>query len=554
MLFSENLQLLIINQKNTKMRLSTSQSFRIYSVALFLLASTGFSSVTAQTKPAANVTEAELYRPNFHFTPQKGWMNDPNGMFYADGYYHLYFQHYPEKNVWGPMHWGHAISKDMIKWEEQPIAIYPDKEKYIFSGSAVVDTQNTSGFGVGGKGPIVAIYTLHDMEKGKDGKLDTEQQDIAYSNDGGFTYKKFDAGNPVVKNPGIRDFRDPKVSWDEARKQWIMVVAASDRDHFYGSKDLKNWQFLSEFGKDLGAHESVWECPDFFSIKVEGTNEKKWVLLQSLGQGAANGGSGTQYYVGDFDGKQFTVDSNFEQRIKREKAVWIDYGKDNYAGVTWNNIPTSDGRRLFIGWMVSLDYGGSVPTNAWRSSMTTPREMQLIKKGKEYSLISNPVKEINKYISKSIKNKTLKGKGKLELFDASKIDLRQAIISFDLKNLKQDTYTFTLSNAVGESLTFGLNNSENYLFVDRSKAGKIDFSEKFASIVHKAKLDKSQKAATFKVVLDKTSIEIFYNNGEKVMTEIFFLNQPFNSISASSNQGIEISNLVFNQLSINQNQ
>jgi len=551
MLFSENLQLLIIN--HIKMRLTTSQSFRIYSAALFLLASSGVSSVKAQTKSVANVTEAELYRPNFHFTPKKGWMNDPNGMFYADGYYHLYFQHYPEKNVWGPMHWGHAISKDMIKWEEQPIAIYPDKEKYIFSGSAVVDTQNTSGFGVGGKAPIVAIYTLHDMEKGKDGKLDTEQQDIAYSTDGGFTYKKFDAGNPVVKNPGIRDFRDPKVSWDEARKQWIMVVAASDRDHFYGSKDLKNWQFLSEFGKDLGAHESVWECPDFFPIKVEGTNEKKWILLQSLGQGAANGGSGTQYYVGDFDGKQFTVDSNFEQRIKREKAVWIDYGKDNYAGVTWNNISTSDGRRLFIGWMVSLDYGGSVPTNAWRSSMTTPREMQLIKKGNEYSLISNPVKEINKYVSKSIQNKTLKGKGKLELFDSKKIDLRQAIISFDLKNLKQDTYTFILSNAIGESLTFGLNNAENYLFVDRSKAGKIDFSEKFASIVHKAKLDKNQKEATFKIVLDKTSIEIFYNNGEKVMTEIFFLNQPFNSISASSKEGIEISNLVFNQLSINQN-
>jgi fructan beta-fructosidase len=538
------------------MKLSQLQSLAICSTAVFFMASFEFSSVMAQTKPVTdpNSTEAELYRPNFHFTPKKGWMNDPNGMFYADGYYHLYFQHYPEKNVWGPMHWGHAISKDMIKWEEQPIAIYPDKEKYIFSGSAVVDTHNTSGFGIGGKAPIVAIYTLHDMEKGKDGKLDTEQQDIAYSTDGGFTFKKFDEGNPVVKNPGIRDFRDPKVSWDDARKQWIMVVAASDRDHLYGSKDLKNWKFLSEFGKDLGAHESVWECPDFFQIKVEGTNEKKWVLLQSLGQGAANGGSGTQYFVGDFDGINFIVDANFEQRIKKEKAVWIDYGKDNYAGVTWNNIPASDGRRLFIGWMVSLDYGGSVPTNAWRSSMTTPREIQLIKKGNEYNLISNPVKEINKYVSKSIKTKSLKSKGKLAFLESSKANFAQSIISFDLKNLKQDTYSFTLSNGIGESLTFGLNNSENYLFVDRSKAGKIDFSDKFASIVHKAKLDKNQKEATFKVILDKTSIEIFYNNGEKVMTEIFFLNQPFNSISASSKEGIEIANLVFNQLSINQNQ
>jgi len=526
----------------------------IKQLSLAFLSSIALSTVSSgwnTTIAQANATEDQLYRPNFHFTPKKGWMNDPNGMFFLDGYYHLYFQHYPEKNVWGPMHWGHAISKDLIKWEEQPIAIYPYKEKYIFSGSAVVDTHNTSGFGIGGKAPIVAIYTLHDMEKGKDQKLDTEQQDIAYSNDGGFTYKKFDEGNPVVKNPGIRDFRDPKVSWDETHKQWIMVVAASDRDHLYASKDLKNWKFLSDFGKDLGAHESVWECPDFFSIKVQETNEIKWVLLQSLGQGSPNGGSGTQYFVGDFDGINFKVDKNFEERIKKEKAVWVDYGKDNYAGVTWNNVPTSDGRRLFIGWMVSLDYGGSVPTNGWRSSMTTPREVQLIKKGNEYSLISNPVKEINKYISKTIKVKTLKGKENVSVLESGKIDLTQAIINFNLKNAKEDIYSFTLSNAIGESLTFGLNNKENYLFVDRTKAGKIDFSDKFASKIQKADLNGTQKEAFFKIILDKTSIEIFYNNGEKVMTEIFFLNQPFTSISASSKEGIEISNLVINQLNIN---
>lgn len=533
------------------MRLTKLQSLA-FSTTVFFMASLEFSSVQAQTVTTAEVTEAKLYRPHFHFTPQKNWMNDPNGMFYADGYYHLYFQHYPEKNVWGPMHWGHAISKDMIKWEHQPIAIFPDKEKYIFSGSAVVDTHNTSGFGVGGKAPIVAIYTLHDMEKGRDEKLNTEQQDIAYSTDGGFTFKKFDEGNPVVKNPGIRDFRDPKVSWDEVHKQWIMVVAASDRDHFYSSKDLKSWKFLSEFGKDLGAHESVWECPDFFQIKVEGTNEKKWVLLQSLGAGTPNGGSGTQYFVGDFDGTNFVVDPNFEQRIKREKAVWIDYGKDNYAGVTWNNIPSSDGRRLFIGWMVSLDYGGSVPTNAWRSSMTTPREIRLIKKGADYSLISNPVKEINNYISKSIKVKSLKGKGKVTVVESGKIDLTQAIIDFNLKNVKQDSYNFTLSNAAGESLTFGLNVKENYLFVDRTKAGKIDFSDRFASKIHKAQLDGNSKEATFKILLDKTSIEIFYNNGEKVMTEIFFLEQPFTELSVISNEGIEVNNLVISQLSVSQ--
>ncbi|MCV9927858.1 glycoside hydrolase family 32 protein [Flavobacterium sp. LS1R49] len=510
-----------------------------------------YSAVAQTTAISISTTsEEQMYRPNFHFTPKKGWMNDPNGMFYADGYYHLYFQYYPDKSVWGPMHWGHATSKDLIKWEEQPIALYPDNDKYIFSGSAVVDTHNTSGLGTGKTAPIVAIYTLHDMTKEKENKIDVEQQDIAYSNDNGFTWQKFEEGNPVVKNPGIRDFRDPKVSWDETHKLWIMVLAAQDRTQFYSSKNLKDWKYLSEFGKNIGAHGGVWECPDFFEIKAEGTNETKWVLILNLNPGGANGGSGTQYFIGDFDGSTFTLDSNFAKKVEKENAVWLDYGKDNYAGVTWNNVPGTDGRRLFIGWMSNWDYAQEVPTQSWRSSTTIAREIQLVKKGNDYSLISNPVKEINKYISKTIKGKNLKGKGKLLIPEAGKIDLTQAIINFNLKNLKQDTYTFTLSNAGGESLTFGINNSEHYLFVDRSKSGKNDFSEKFASTITKAALDGNQKEGVFKIILDKTSIEIFYNNGEKVITEIFFPNQPFTSLSISSNQGIELSNLVLNQLNI----
>ncbi|MBF4485010.1 glycoside hydrolase family 32 protein [Flavobacterium sp. CSZ] len=492
-----------------------------------------------------------MYRPNFHFTPKNGWMNDPNGMFYADGVYHLYYQHYPEKSVWGPMHWGHAVSKDLIKWEEQPIALYPDKDKYIFSGSAVVDTHNTSGLGTGKKAPIVAIYTLHDMTKEKEGKIDVEQQDIAYSNDNGFTWQKFEQGNPVIKNPGIRDFRDPKVNWDQTHKQWIMSLAAQDRTQFYSSKDLKNWKYLSEFGKNIGAHGGVWECPDFFEIKVKGTSETKWVLIQNLNPGGANGGSGTQYFIGDFDGTTFTLESNFAKKIETEKAVWLDYGKDNYAGVTWNNVPAADGRRLFIGWMSNWDYAQQVPTQSWRSATTIARELQIIKKGNDYILINNPVKEINKYIGKTIKAKSLKGKGKLAVVEAGKIDLTKAMLQFNIKNLKQDTYTFTLSNPNGEAVSFGINNTEHYLFLDRSKSGKIDFSEKFASTITKAVLDASQKEGVFKIILDKTSIEIFYNNGEKVITEIFFPNQPYTTLSVSSNSGVELSNLEINQLNIN---
>ena len=523
------------------------------SAVLFSITGCKPFSATAQTAPVSvvNTAEEKMYRPNFHFTPKKGWMNDPNGMFFADGNYHLFYQYYPDGNKWGPMHWGHAISKDMIKWEEQPIAIYPDKDKFIFSGSAVVDTNNTSGLGTGKTAPIVAIYTLHDMTKEKENKIDVEQQDIAFSNDNGFTWQKFEEGNPVIKNPGIRDFRDPKVTWDETHKQWIMVLAAQDKSQFYKSKDLKNWEYLSDFGKDIGAHGGVWECPDFFEMKVKGSAETKWVLIQSLNPGGANGGSGTQYFIGDFDGKTFTQDSNFAKKVEKEKAVWLDYGKDNYAGVTWNNIPNSDGRKLFIGWMSNWDYAQQVPTFGWRGSTTIAREIQLIKKGNDYSLISNPVAEINKYISKTVKAKNIKGKGTISIPETGKIDLTQAIINLDLKNLKQDTYTFTLSNESGESLSFGLNNSEHHLFLDRSKSGNTDFSDKFASTITKATLDGNQKEGTFKIILDKTSIEIFYNNGERVITEIFFSNQPFKSLSVSSNEGVELRNIVLNQLNIN---
>lgn len=524
----------------------------LYSAALLSIVGLKPSSATAQTAAVtvSNTAEEQMYRPHFHFTPKKGWMNDPNGMFFANGYYHLFYQHYPDGNTWGPMHWGHAISKDLIKWEEQPIALYPDKDKYIFSGSAVVDTQNTSGLGTGKTAPIVAIYTLHDMTKEKAGKIDVEQQDIAFSNDNGFTWQKFEEGNPVVKNPGIRDFRDPKVSWDETHKQWIMALAAQDRVHFYKSSNLKNWEFASEFGKNIGAHGGVWECPDFFEIKVEGTKETKWILIVNLNPGGPNGGSGVQYFVGDFDGKTFTMDQSFAERVKNEKAVWADYGKDNYAGVTWNNVPTSDGRRLFIGWMSNWDYAQQVPTTTWRSSTTIPRELKLVKKGNHYNLVSTPVKEINNYVSKTIKTKSKTGKGTLNLIENGKVDLTQTVISLDLKNLKQEDYTFTLSNTNGESLSFGLNNKENYLFVDRSKAGKTDFSDKFALPVSKAFLEGSQKSAAFKIILDKTSIEIFYNNGEKVMTEIFFLNKPFTSLSITSKEKMEVNNLISQELNV----
>ena len=249
----------------------------------------------------------EQYRPQLHFSPKAHWTNDPNGMIYFKGTYHLFFQYYPGGTTWGPMHWGHATSKDLVHWKEQPIALYPDSLGYIFSGSAVADSNNTSGFGKNGKIPLVAIFTHHDPKGEKAGKDDFQNESLAYSLDNGETWTKY-AGNPVLKNSGIRDFRDPKVMWYVKEKKWVMTLATKDHITFYSSPDLKNWKKESEFGKEAGAHGGVWECPDLFPLSLNG--KSYWVLIVNLNPGGPNGGSATQYFIGQFDGKSFTAIDN----------------------------------------------------------------------------------------------------------------------------------------------------------------------------------------------------------------------------------------------------
>ncbi|WP_257791462.1 glycoside hydrolase family 32 protein [Mariniflexile rhizosphaerae] len=500
-----------------------------------------------------NISQSEeaLYRPNFHFTPKEHWMNDPNGMFFLNNTYHLFFQYYPDGNKWGPMHWGHATSKDLIIWEEQPIALYPDELGYIFSGSAVVDTENTSGFGNGTIPPIVAIFTHHDPVKEKEAKVEFENQSIAYSLDNGNTWIKYD-NNPVLKNPGIKDFRDPKVLWDEKHQQWVMALAANDRIKLYSSIDLKEWHFLSNFGNGLGAHGGVWECPDFFPMQVENSTEMKWVLLQSLNPGGPNGGSGTQYFIGDFDGKTFSLDPSFNNDLESKKALWIDFGKDNYAGVTWSNIPSTDGRKLFLGWMSNWQYAQQVPTETWRSAMTTPREITLVKNEGRYRLKFLPVRELQNYVSKTIRKNKISITDKTVVAKSPLVDFTKADIQFTVSDLKQDVYTFCLSNSKGESITFGLNKIDHYFFIDRSKSGNIFFSEDFAKNISKAPFNKDINDLDVRIILDKTSIELFYNNGTMVMTEIFFTTQPFDSFSIKANTtSPEIENMIIKQLKIN---
>ncbi|MDA9234474.1 glycoside hydrolase family 32 protein [Polaribacter sp.] len=484
---------------------------------------------------AANEISAEeqLYRPNFHFTPKANWMNDPNGMFYLNGTYHLYYQYYPDGNVWGPMHWGHATSTNMIAWEEQPIAIYPDDLGLIFSGSAVVDVNNTSGFGKDGIVPIVAMYTYHNMKGEQAGDLDFQTQAIAYSLDEGMTWVKYDK-NPVIPNSGIKDFRDPKVIWDVDHSKWIMTLAAGDKVLFYSSLNLREWILESSFGAAFGQHDGMWECPDLFPIKVSGQDETKWVLLVSINPAAPNGGSGTQYFVGDFDGQKFTLDTDFKQQLQQDSAVWLDYGRDNYAGVTWSNIPKKDGRKLFIGWMSNWEYARDVPTETWRSAMTIPRELKLKKNEKEFVLSSAPVTELSKYVSKTIVKETLTVNNQKTIITKSEIDLSRVRIQLEMNHLKSDKYDFTFQNSFGDRLSFGIDNIKKQYYLNRQNSGKVTFSDKFANTISKAPIKNPSNMLKIEVLVDKTSIEVFYNDGETIMTEIFFPNESFEAFSINT--------------------
>ncbi|AVR45521.1 glycosyl hydrolase family 32 [Christiangramia fulva] len=492
-----------------------------------------------------SIVDEEKFRPAFHFTPQAHWMNDPNGMFFLNGTYHLYFQYYPEDNVWGPMHWGHATSKDMIEWQQREIALKPDEKGYIFSGSAVYDKNNTSGLGRENDPPVVAMFTYHDPKGEKEGKINYQSQAIAFSLDSGYTWTKY-KNNPVIKNPGLKDFRDPKMTWDPIHKKWLMVLSANDRSIFYSSENLKDWQKLSEFGMQTGAHDGVWECPDFFPMKVEDSEEIKWVLIQSLNPGGYNGGSGTQYFIGDFDGKTFTPERNFKD-LKDKHNYWLDFGRDNYAGVTWSNIPSKDGRTLFLGWMSNWLYAQEVPTEKWRSSMTLPRELTLKKTNSDYRIFSTPARELEKYKS-AIQLQSKRDQNKVVFTAPAQSDLMSNEFNFaiPLKEIKK--LQFSLSNSQNDSLKFGLNTEDHQFYVNRKKSGLIDFSDKFTQKFSTA--PRIVKSDTLKVnfIVDRTSIEIFYDDGATVMTEIFFPEEPYTKFGIHADSKLEIENMEISRI------
>ncbi len=448
----------------------------------------------------------ELYRPQIHFSPKANWMNDPNGLVYYEGTYHLFYQYYPDSTVWGPMHWGHAVSTDLVHWEQLAIALYPDNLGYIFSGSAVIDRNNTSGFGEEGKIPMIAIYTQHDPVKEKTGSILFQNQSMAYSLDAGKSWTKYSA-NPVLKNPGLKDFRDPKVSWYDEQKKWIMTLAAGDRIMFYSSPDLKTWTRESEFGKGIGAHGGVWECPDLIPFSVDG--KKIWLLIININPGGIQGGSGTQYFTGDFDGHFFTC--------KDTVTRWADFGPDNYAGVTFNN---TGNEKIFLGWMSNWLYGTHVPTVKWRSAMTLPRELGLKKIGESYYTTMMPIPAIEKLVVKAKTYSNDSTENRIPLSGPTLIEL-------NISELHD--FSLLFSNHFGQSLKVGYDVEKNSFYIDRSKAGVSDFSSQFAGIYYGPRIARSNGSKII-MILDNTSIELFADEGLTTMTEIFFPAEAFNSM------------------------
>ncbi len=470
------------------------------------------------TEGASNYEEP--HRPQFHFTPAANWMNDPNGMVFYKGEYHLFYQYYPDSTVWGPMHWGHAVSKDMVHWSHLPIALYPDSLGYIFSGSAVIDWNNTSGLGKDGP-PMIAIFTHHDIKGEKAGENQFQYQSIAYSNDRGRSWTKY-AGNPVVPNPGIKDFRDPKVIWHEASQKWIMVFAAYDKAMFYHSPDLIHWTYASEFG--IPGDTRLWECPDLFPMKVEGSDETKWILITSIQKEAPNGGTATSYFIGDFDGEIF--------RGNNKDQHWLDYGRDNYALVSWSDIPARDGRRLVLGWMSNWEYAQVVPTEKWRSAMTLARTLSLKNTPEGLRLTSRPVKELQGLRGAEVLIPVEGAGEEMALEDQIPFSLQSLELQVDwlLPETEEAEVGIEWSNGQGEFYRFGYDGKTQLFYSDRRKSGKIDFSEAFAKKIHLAPRFTKDRRLKLHFFMDAASVEIFTDDGQVVMTEILFPSQPYHQL------------------------
>jgi sucrose-6-phosphate hydrolase SacC (GH32 family) len=631
----------------------------------------------------------ELFRPQYHFTPEKNWMNDPNGLVFYEGEYHLFYQYNPFGDKWGHMSWGHAVSSDLLHWQHLPLALPEEDGVMIFSGSAVVDWRNTSGFGAGDKPPMVAIYTGYRSSDNR------QFQCLAYSNDKGRTWTKY-SGNPVI-NINAADFRDPKVQWHEATRRWIMTVSLSTQHKvcFYGSKDLKQWSLLSQFGP-AGATSGVWECPDLFELPVDGANEKRWVLAVNIGSGSVAAGSGGQYFIGQFDGQKFVADSDSELKptpafvpegriiadfegndygnwkvsgdafgsapahgalpnqnpvegylghglvnsyrngdaatgtltspafmltqaflnflmgggsqketcmrllvngqvvrtasgddnetltwhswdvrefqnqpavlkiidqatggwghinvdqimladqpahSASEPALWFDYGKDCYAAVSWSDVPESDGRRLWLGWMSNWQYGQDVPTAPWRSAMTIPRELGLRRTREGIRLTQKPVRELESLRDHGFAIKDVDTATANTWLRTNQIQGDQLELSVSFGPASEGEQGLRVLTGANEETVIGVDRAHGRVFVDRTKSGLVSFSPNFPG-AQDAPLVAADAPVKLHVFVDACSVEVFVNDGERVLTDLVYPSPESRGVELmSSNGGMKV--------------
>lgn len=464
-----------------------------------------------------DITNREKFRPAYHHTPLYGWMNDPNGMFYKDGVWHLAFQWNPYGSKWQNLSWGQSTSRDLIHWETQPDAIIePDGFGMIFSGSSAIDRANSAGFG---EDAVVAMFTS---------AAASQIQSLAWSNDGGQSYNVY-AGNPVLTLES--EARDPNMFWNPETKEWTLILAHA-LDHemlIFTSPDMKEWTLQSSFGKGLGAQDGVWECPDLFELSVDGSDEKKWVLLCNLNPGGIFGGSATQYFVGDFDGKTFTPDLDADGKVATK---WLDYGKDHYATVSFSDAP--DGRRTVIGWMSNWQYAPEVPTMQFRSANTLPREMGLFRgnDGQLYvsSTPSPELEALRGKIFKSVANTSVGAKAQKYAIP----EICEILMTID--PAKADSVSLILSNASGEHVDMIYDVKQETLSFDRRQSGIVDFSQDFPAITY-APVHSADGKLSLRIFIDRSSIEVFGNEGRFVMTNLVFPNTPYSALTLKTDGG-----------------
>lgn len=487
---------------------------------------------------ASDITTAtryQQYRSQLHFSPDRKWMNDPNGLVYYGGEYHLFYQHNPTSTTWGPMYWAHAVSTDLVNWQDLPIALEPDTNGFIWSGSVVVDTNNTSGFQTGTEKPMVAIFTHENAG--------TQVQSLAYSNDKGRIWTKY-ASNPVITMPvGLTVFRDPKVFWHAGTSKWVMVISAGDRVRIYTSTNLKAWTYASEFGSTHGSHGGTWEVPDLFPLAVDGNGANiKWLMTVSISNGAPAGGSGTQYFVGTFNGTTFTNDNS------AGTVLWADNGSDFYAGITFSDIPVADGRRIMISWMNNWNYSQNIPTSIWRSSMSIPREIKLTDTGGgAVRMTQTPVTELSgiRGTSNSWTNQTITpGSNLISSVTGNTVEI---VAEFQNNTATATEYGFKVRKGGSNFTKIAYNKTNSKFFVDRTASGEAHFNSTFAA-KHEVTMSAVNNLIKMRIFVDRSSVEALGNDGRVSITDQIFPDILKNGLELYSTGG----NVTLNSLTIYQ--